>query len=185
MQGIKHQLQSREFYIPNWEIEHLFIGTFNPEGGEKVNYYYGRKKNQTWKLISRVFNDDFNPDASNFFNLLEKHKIGCVDMIDEIVAADDKIERIIGKGYKDNEIINTSVKRLYNTQKIIDIVQKNKNVKLYSTWGNGSKLKEWIKETKRVENIIPLVSPSLAARVPKGAAKFDYMLNDWSKKIKL
>jgi hypothetical protein len=49
---IYHQLCKEEFYIPNWEIKYLFLGTFNPDGGQKVNYYYGRNSNQTWKILS-------------------------------------------------------------------------------------------------------------------------------------
>ncbi len=42
MKTICHQLYSETYYVPNWPIKHLFLGTFNPEGGEKVPYYYGR-----------------------------------------------------------------------------------------------------------------------------------------------
>lgn len=31
---IKHHFYNRDFYSPNWEIKFLFIGTFNPSGGE-------------------------------------------------------------------------------------------------------------------------------------------------------
>ena len=49
-----HQFKKKEFYLPNWEVEYLFIGTFNPSGGEKVPYYYGRKKNRFWELLPAV-----------------------------------------------------------------------------------------------------------------------------------
>lgn len=72
MQKINHQFLNGEFFIPNWEISHLFLGTFNPDGGDKVNYFYGRKKNQTWRLLSEIFEDDFNPE--DFDSFLEKLK---------------------------------------------------------------------------------------------------------------
>ena len=179
-----HQLKNETFYFPKWKVKHLFIGTFNPDGGEKVNYYYGRPKNQTWKLISEIFQDNFDPNSDTFFKLLETHKIACVDMIDLVKASSSRIDKIVGKGYKDSEIINGSVKRFYNTSKIQKITKENIGVNLYSTWGKGSKLKEWNQEIEKLGKISSLVSPSLAAKVPKGSKKFDYMLNDWKQKVK-
>jgi len=40
-------------------------------------------------------------------------------------------------------------------------------------------------EVKKIENLINLKSPSMAARVPKGFHKFDFMLNDWREKINI
>lgn len=184
MQAIDHQLKNESFYFPKWKVEHLFIGTFNPQGGEKVNYYYGRKKNQTWKLISEIFCSDFDPNSKTFFKLLEKHRIACVDMLDRIDATEDRFDRIIGKGYKDSEIINGSVQRHYNTTKIQKLINENSGINVYTTWGKGSNLNEWKKEVEKLGRINSLVSPSLAARVPKGENKFAYMLADWKKKVK-
>ena len=183
MKIINHQFINEPFFIPDWDIKHLLIGTFNPEGGEPVNYYYGRPKNQTWNLLSKIFNCDFNPNSQDFFTLLRKNKIACVDMINQLKASVNQVDKIIGKGYKDTEIINGSVARLYNTQAIKEIIKKNENIKVYTTWGNGSKLREWRDETAKLGGLITLKSPSLAAAVPKGSIKFDYMLDDWSQKI--
>ena len=106
-------------------------------------------------------------------------------MISQLRVSEDRSDRIIGKGYKDIEIINGSVKRSYNTEAIKEIIKKNKNIKVYTTWGNGSKLKEWRDETEKLGGLIKLKSPSLAAAVPKGSIKFDYMLDDWREKITL
>lgn len=184
MNPINHQLKKEGFYFPEWKVRYLFIGTFNPEGGEAVKYYYGRQKNQTWKLISKIFCDDFDTNSPNFFTLLRKHKIACVDMIDQLKASDNQIERIVGKGYKDSEIIKGSIHLSYNTRKIQKLIEANHGVNVFSTWGKGPRLKEWKQEIEKLGNIEPLVSPSLAARVPKGEQKFDYMLADWKKKIK-
>ena len=181
MEVIKHQIQNES--IPKWEIKHLLVGTFNPSGGEPVNYYYGRDKNQAWKLISHIFCDDFNPNSESFLELLKKHKIACIDMINNVKAANERLDRIIGKGYKDSEIINKSVKRDYNTENIKRIIDQNPEVRVYSTWGKGSNLKEWKKEIEKLGPLVSLVSPSLAAKVPRGKSKFAYMLSDWKKKI--
>lgn len=180
---IEHQLKYQDFYFPSWEVEYLFVGTFNPQGGENVRYYYGRQKNQTWKLISKIFGSEFNPNSENFFDLLKKHRIACVDMIDQLNADENRIKRIVGKGYKDSEIINGLVQRQYNTTNIQKIIEVNKWINVYSTWGKGPNLKEWKNEVEKLGKINSLVSPSLAARVPKGVNKFDYMLADWKNKI--
>jgi len=188
MKKINHQLIESVYYFPNWEIDFLFLGTFNPTGGEKVNYYYGRSRNQFWNLISEIFCDDvFNQsDYMNFIKKLKQYKIGCVDMISAVNAPENLISGIIGNGYSDSKIINNSVNREYNTQQIIELINKNKNVQVFSTWGQGSKLKNWRNEIEKinvVKNITNLASPSLVARVPEGLKKYDYMLNDWKIKI--
>lgn len=182
-QFIDHQFKNKKFYFPNWEIKYLLVGTFNPKEGEQVTYYYGRKRNKTWSLISEIFKDKFDPDLDNFFDKLIQHKIACVDIIDQIIVPVSRIENIVGKGYKDSEIINKSITRLYNTEKILELIKKNEGVKVFSTWGTGPRLKEWINEIHKLGEIYTLISPSMAARVPKGEKKYDYMLADWNKKF--
>ena len=183
MQTINHQFSSESFYIPNWEVQHLFVGTFNPEGGARVPYYYGREKNQLWPLLSEIFHAEFNPSSDNFWELLRRHKIACIDMIHSVTASEEHIDAIIGKGYKDSEIINRAVARTYNTSSIIQLIAKNHGIRVYSTWGNGSSLREWRAEVQQLGALIPLVSPSLAARVPKGEAKYNYLFSDWLNKV--
>jgi hypothetical protein len=184
IERINHQLRNSPIYIPNWDVRHLFLGTFNPDGGSGVKYFYGRDKNQTWKVIAKIFKENFDPsEMQSFLPLLMKHKIACMDMIDSVEAPDIMIQDIKGKGYKDSAIINGSVRRTYNTRIIKQVITDNPGVRVYSTWGTGSSLSEWRFETAKIGKIIPLVSPSLAARVPKGESKFDYILRDWEKKI--
>jgi hypothetical protein len=92
-------------------------------------------------------------------------------------------ENILGKGYSDSKIINNKVTRVYNTETIINIISENPGIKVYSTWGKGSNLTEWETETRKIKNLINLVSPSMAAKVPKGSEKYKYMLSDWQSKI--
>ncbi len=184
MKTIYHQLRNEAFYKPDWDVEHLFLGTFNPWGGEPVNYFYGRNKNQTWKILSKIFGKELKPERKEmFFKSIGLCRIACMDMIDSVYAEENRINKIVGEGYKDSEIINKKVKRVYNTKLILDVIQNNPGVKVYSTWGKGANLNEWESEVKKIGNLIPLVSPSLAARVPKGETKYEYMLRDWSEKI--
>ena len=186
---IKHQLTNEDFYNPNWEIKHLFIGTFNPQGGQRVNYFYGRDSNFTWKILSKIFDENFNPFDDNFtelfFRNIIKHKIACVDIINFVKFDENAIDEneIIGRGYSDSKIINNKVYREYNTESILEIIRNNPNINIYSTWGKGSNLKSWRVEIEKFSNLIKLVSPSKVARVPKGVVKFDYILNDWKNKI--
>lgn len=180
---INHQLSNQLYYFPTWEIKYLFLGTFNPEGGVTVNYYYGRETNQAWRILSQIFGVNFNPNSPEFLHLLKKHGIACVDMINRVDAPDYKAPQILGQGYRDSAIINSVVIRQYNTEHILRIIEQNPNLQIFSTWGKGSKLKNWREEISKVPNLVPLVSPSLAARVPSGVNKFLYMLQDWSNKI--
>lgn len=182
---IQHQLKNEPYYFPTWEVKYLFLGTFNPEGGEEVKYYYGRPKNNFWSVLSEIFNVDFSPNSSDFFDLLKEYEIGCIDIIDSINVDKNQLDDILGKGYKDSKIINNKVQRTYNTANIIKFLGKNEHIKVYSTWGVGSSLKEWSSEVNKIKDITPLVSPSQAARVPKGTKKYDYILSDWKNKIVL
>ena len=179
MKTIQHQLITNQHYIPTWKINYLLVGTFNPCGGELVNYYYGRKTNMTWKLISTIFEEEINPNNSNFIELLKKHKIGCIDLISSVTCDEAKIPQIIGNGYSDSKIINKKVQREYNTSIINQLSKSNPNLKIFTTWGKGSNLKEWRLEVEKIKINSKLLSPSMAARVPKGVNKFEYVLRDW------
>jgi G:T/U-mismatch repair DNA glycosylase len=183
MQITKHQFINSDFFIPSWEVQHLFIGTFNPQNGQQVPYFYGRPRNQTWPLLSKIFGETMNPQSGDFFQLIKKHRIACMDMIKSVEAPDSLLVHINGQGFSDSKIINTEVQRTYNTDSILTIICSNPGAKVYTTWGKGSTLKNWVLEIERIPNRIQLVSPSMAARVPKGNQKFEYMLNDWSSKI--
>ena len=178
-----HQFHNKDFFFPSWDIKYLFLGTFNPSEGEKVNYFYSRKTNLFWPTISKIFNDELNPEKLDFFLKLKLHKIACMDLILSIDIKGLDKQYIIGKGYSDSKIINKSVKRVYNTENIKAIINKNPDVQLYSTWGNGSNLNDWRNEIKKLPNITKLVSPSRVARVPKGENKELFVFNNWKKNI--
>ncbi len=180
---IQHQLTTNQHFIPSWDINYLLVGTFNPSGGEQVNYYYGRKTNMTWKIISIIFGEEINPNNSNFIGLLKKHKIGCIDLISSVTCDEAKIPHIIGNGYSDSKIINKKVIREYNTVIINKLSKSNPNLQIFTTWGKGSNLKEWRLEVGKIKIKSKLLSPSMAARVPRGVNKFDYVLNDWKEKF--
>jgi hypothetical protein len=190
MRIINHQLFEKNIIKPDWEVKHLFIGTFNPQGGQPVNYYYGRESNYFWKILSKIFKDDFDPYSCNniedFYIKLRYHKIACIDIINSLEFDETQIniEDVTGNGYSDSKIINNKIIRNYNTDLISNIIQNNPSIKFYSTWGKGSKLSNWKNEIEKLpKRRVNLVSPSRVARVPQGNNKFEYILNDYSTKI--
>lgn len=190
---VNHQFLEKEFFIPNWEVNYLFVGTFNPIGGHPVNYFYGRESNYLWKVLSQIFDDNLSPFSCDnldvFFDKLKYHKIGCVDMIKSVEFDEEfvDVKDIVGNGYSDSKIINKKVIRKYNTETIINFMENNPKAKIYSTWGSGTKFAEWNNELDKFPNnkIIKLVSPSRAARVPKGSSKFHFILENWKENINI
>lgn len=181
METVNHQfLKSKDIFEPQWDINYLFLGTFNPDCGEKVNYFYGRRKNQTWGLLSEIFREDFNPeDFDDFYEKIRRKKIACMDMI-RSVKFPAKDYEFICTGYSDSKIINKRTTIEYNTYQILTIIDKNKEVKVYSTWGKGPQLKRWKEEIAKIPSLIPLMSPSPRAAIPK-----DIKTKDWKSKLKL
>ena len=180
---VNHQFLEKYFFVPDWKIKHLFLGTFNPKGGNPVSYFYGRPGNFTWPVLSKIFKQDFLVNEIDFFDLLKEKNIACMDMIRHVIISPEHHLSVIGNGYKDSNIINKRVERKYNTRFIKEVIQKNPGIKIYSTWGKGCKLKSWQKEIINIANVIPLVSPSRAARVPKGLRKFDYIFENWDTRV--
>ena len=68
---IQHQLLNSDLFIPQWNVKHLFLGTFNPQGGDTVSYFYGRSRNQTWPTLSKIFKTELNPNNSDFFEKIK------------------------------------------------------------------------------------------------------------------
>lgn len=183
---IQHQLLNSDLFIPQWNVKHLFLGTFNPQGGDTVSYFYGRSRNQTWPTLSKIFKTELNPNNSDFFEKIKTLKIACMDMICSVEAPENMLSQILGNGYSDSKIINGYTFREYNTANIMKIIDQNSGINVYSTWGTGANLKEWKREILKIDNnkhIIPVASPSLVARVPLGTNKIDYIYQNWENSI--
>lgn len=175
-----HQFKREMFYLPKWEVEYLFIGTFNPYRGERVPYYYGRKRNRFWNLLSEVFRTELDPYDDSFFENLDRLKIGCVDIIDSISFPEEFEDRVSGKGYSDNVLFLSNVKKVYNTENILDIISKNKLQKVFFTNSGGYLRKEQKLELEKIQSVcevIYLCSPS-----PVNPNR-DNCLDDYKQKI--
>lgn len=58
-----------------------------------------------------------------------------MDMITCVEVSSSEVPYIIGKGYSDQRIFKKKVNRKYNTKVVLDVITKNADVKVYSTWG--------------------------------------------------
>ena len=175
-----HQFKKEMFYLPKWEVEYLFIGTFNPSGGEKVPYYYGRQRNRFWKLLSEVFKTELEPYDDSFFENLKSLKMGCMDLIDSISYPEEYEDRVLGKGYSDKVLLSSNLKKVYNTKNILDIISKNKLQKVFFTNSGDSLRKEQKLELEKIQSVcevIYLCSPS-----PVNPNR-DNCLDDYKQKI--
>lgn len=179
---INHHFINEDFYLPKWEVKHLFIGTFNPSGGETVPYYYGRKRNKFWKLLSEVFNTELEPKTESFFDNIKKHKIGCIDLINSVTFEEKYKEDILGKGYKDSVLFKKNIEKSYNTSEILKFISENDLTQVYFTNSGSSLNKEQKLELKKIDDVskvVYLCSPSPVN------PKRSYCLEDYLNKIKL
>lgn len=134
MNLINHQFLNKEWFLPNWECATLIIGSFNPEDGEKVDYFYGRKRNKFWKCIHKIYNPNQNVSEHNNkvdIDLLKTNLIGCADLIRSIEMK-EKVLPNDKQIYKDSKLILKSNHIEFNTEHIIKRLEKKdiKNVLL-------------------------------------------------------
>lgn len=143
---IRHQLESKDWFIPDWKLRVLILGTFNPECGDPVHYFYGRKKNQLWSLVSCCIGRELHPNQGvDFFIALKEEGFGCMDLLRSIRVPEERQVEICGKGYSDQTLFRGTNHRTYMTDEIIDVINGNPGVCVLSTWGKGSgfKKRDW------------------------------------------
>ena len=130
--------------FPNWEINKLFIGTFNPiwnkPNGNNADYFYGRSK-YFWKIIPRYFNEQSlkNSTVAEKIAFCKKNKIGFTDLICNIEDADfmNQQHKNWIFSYKDTDLLNFHNLQ-YNTNSILDYLNENNQISAYFTrLGNG------------------------------------------------
>jgi hypothetical protein len=176
---IHHQLPN---LLPNYPTKILLLGTFNPKCGEQVIVHYGRSRNQTWTVLSAILKENFDPNITSIHQKMKEHGIACVDIIQSLDVPENLVQGICGKGYSDAKLFTKLINRNYiDINKLNDFIAKNNGICVFSTWGKGSSLrKEAWDFIDKIKQLHPLVSPSLAARVPRGKNKFEYILGNWT-----
>ncbi|MEO0065795.1 MAG: hypothetical protein RI983_1121 [Bacteroidota bacterium] len=136
-----HKFLHSGYFFPNWNIESLFIGTFNPDCGRPVDYYYRRSSNGFWKILKHydMHNKyDFN-DFEDIKKFMLQMKFGCVDIISSIEFPDIDNDKICGKGFTDNVLFTVKgYRREYNFENIKSFLLNHKVKRVFSTWGHRS-----------------------------------------------
>ena len=121
--------------IPQWEIKHLFIGTFNPSWdlnhAVQADYFYGRKRNNFWCILPRVFGGGNlkNSDFAAKLEYIQNHKIGITDLITQVINAEIENETDIlnlTTGFSDY-VLNKYQLEL-NLENIKRLILKNKKI---------------------------------------------------------
>jgi len=118
--------------VPVWEIEHLFIGTFNPSwnlnNAVQADYFYGRIRNNFWCIMPIIFGGN-NLKYSDFATKLEyiqTHKIGITDLITEVINAqiENEIDVLnLTTRFSDNVLNRYQLE--FNTEKIKKLIMRN------------------------------------------------------------
>jgi hypothetical protein len=136
---VQHQFLDSGYFFPDWEVNTLFLGTFNPLCGEQLDYYYRRRSNGFWKILKHY--DTTNVyDFSDFQSLkrfMEVKRIGCVDVIRSVTFPDSDRSKICGDGYTDSNLFKVrGYTREYNFEQIKEYVINNKVSNILTTWGD-------------------------------------------------
>ena len=137
---IDHQFLDSKFFLPNWKIQTLVLGTFNPNCGEETDYFYGRCQNNFWRTIEEISNLDYRWFQNNFerkLRFMKENEFGCTDIIKSLVISDGVEKKdICGSGYSD-QILFTSKKctLTYHFEEIKSFIKKNNVSKIINTWG--------------------------------------------------
>ena len=163
---IRHQFENEDWFVPDWKLRVLILGTFNPECGDPVAYFYGRKKNQLWHLVSYCRGIELHPNhGDDFLSALKEEGIACMDLIRSIRVSEERKGEICGKGYSDQMLFRGTNQRTYMTEEILEVIKKNPGLRVLPTWGKGSFRKKDELELARMPELPFLHSPSPASRV--------------------
>ena len=117
---------------PDWELEYLFVGTFNPSwdfnNAEQADYFYGRNRNFFWRILPEVFENESlkNNHLIDKIEYLRKNKIGLTDLIISVDNANESSKVDVDNltiGFSDNVLNNYILE--FNTENIINLITKN------------------------------------------------------------
>lgn len=168
--------------LPDWDVDTLILGTFNPKKGPEADYYYGRitkggkYSNHFWPSLNeylRSINFEFSElkvgDYEAKESIMKKLNFCCLDMINYLETDVDE-EKIIEKEFSDLALMRAKDNRVYNTDKIIKFINDNGVKKVISSWGKGStvKLKEFRNELMKIQSSSPNTDFKLYSLPPFG-----------------
>ena len=120
---IQHQFETKKWFIPNWDLKVLILGTFNPKCGDTVGYFYGRDRNRLWALVSYCVGREIHPNnGDDFFTALKEEGIGCMDLLRSIRVPEERKSEICGDGYNDQKLLRGTNQRTYMTEEILEVI---------------------------------------------------------------
>jgi hypothetical protein len=181
--------------FPNWEVDHLFIGTFNPEwdrpNASNAEYFYGRSA-YFWDAVTILFedktfdwNDDYKEDMVAF---CKRNRIGFTDLIIAVEDADIQNESHRSKIYtvKDDDL-ETFSNIIWNTGNVIKYLHENRPEHIYFTLLSGNKTSIFTSEIEKIEQAAAtlkisskrLHSPT-GANVGNGSPRLHQLIERWS-----
>ncbi|SDF93779.1 hypothetical protein SAMN05421827_102182 [Pedobacter terrae] len=127
--------------LPDWEIDHLFIGTFNPlwDRPNALNavYFYGRSA-YFWDAVSIFFEDttyafDRN-DRQAMVDFCKRHRMGFTDLILSVEDADQQNQDHRKKIYSVKDVDLESFDQIvWNTDNIKDFLAQKRPANIYFT----------------------------------------------------
>lgn len=188
---VPHQLLDNQHFSPGWSCRALVLGTFNPSGGARVNYFYGRYGHPFWEVISglcgksdkKYFHHAIADGADSHVHLMREKKFGCMDIIRGVRTSSENLSRIQGEGYSDQNLFNVGrVQRQYNFDQILAFIEMTPEIKfIINTVGerfdrpNPMELVVELRDFKnqlRAKNIDFISCPSASAyAVRRGSTK--------------
>ncbi len=168
----------------NKNIKILILGTFNPEdivendeNNEKVEIYYGRKRNYLWDLLPQVFNQPALKDKplDKKLEFLESFKIGFADIIEEI-QVEPKQEKNYSDNYIDGKITKwTNIEKIFNEFPSI--------TKVYFTRKTFNGIPNIKKQIDEIQSICSLRNITFDCLPTPARFINEKKLNDWKKII--
>jgi hypothetical protein len=155
---INHQFLKADFFFPNWKIQTLVLGTFNPSCREETDYFYGRCQNNFWRTLEEIDSLKYRWFQNNLerkMKFMKDNEFGCSDIIKSVELTDEIYRnKICGKGYSDVNLFTKKKCTLeYNFDEIKSFIKKNNVLKVINTWGereNPVIFKEYLEDLKIV-----------------------------------
>jgi|GEM_PF-1072161 len=186
-------LHSNELF-PDWKVDHLFIGTFNPEwdrpNGPNAEYFYGRSA-YFWDAVSIIFEDQpfqwTKINKENMIAFCKRNKIGFTDLISIVEDADIQNETHRARIFT---VLDSDLEKFgninWNTDRIIDYLKSEQPSNIYFTLLSGNKQSIFSKEIVKLELAAKeldirskrLHSPT-GARLGSGSPRLHELVERW------
>ncbi len=103
----------------NQDSKILILGTMPSRKSRELGFYYMHPQNRFWKVLSKVFEEEFPNSLEEKKEFLKKHKIAlwdCVQSCDIEASSDASIQNVVPTNLS-LILENTEVKRIYTTGK--------------------------------------------------------------------